>query len=29
MKYLTEDYKGEDANWESWVKAFQDELEGN
>ena len=29
MKYLTEDYKGEDANWESWVEAFQDKLEGN
>ncbi len=33
IKYLTEDYKGEKANWDSWVNAFQDEinkyLEGN
>ena len=29
MKYLTGGYKGEDANWESWVNAFQDKLGGN
>ena len=30
MEYLTKkDHKGEDANWECWVKAFQDKLEGN
>lgn len=26
MKYLTEDYQGEDANWESWVGAFTDKI---
>ena len=33
IKYLTEDYEGEDANWECWVNLFQgkikQELEGN
>lgn len=27
MTYLTEDYTGEDANWESWIKAFKDRIE--
>ena len=29
MAYLTKDHKGEDANWECWVEAFQAKLEGN
>ena len=33
IKYLTEDYKGEKANWEPWINEFQDkidkQLEGN
>lgn len=33
IKYLTKDYKGENADWEPWVDAFQDkidkQLEGN
>ena len=26
IRYLTEDYYGEDANWESWVGAFTDKI---
>ena len=26
MRYLTEDYQGEDVNWESWVSAFTDKI---
>lgn len=33
IKYLTKDYKGENADWELWIDAFQDkidnQLEGN
>ncbi|MDE0012272.1 MAG: CRISPR-associated RAMP protein Csx7 [Candidatus Poribacteria bacterium] len=27
MDYLTADYEGDDAQWESWVKAFKDRIE--